>query len=166
MAGREGVAAFESLVGGLDYPMFVVTASADGRRAGCLVGFLTQCSVEPPRLLVCLSKRNHTYRVAMDADTLVVHFLGSTDMALARLFGAHTGDEVDKLAMCEWDEGPGGTPVLRGCRGWVSGEVGQRVELGDHVGFVVDVADGQSRQPTGRALGFGSLRALEPGHEA
>ena len=43
---------FGSFVSGLDYPMFVVTAAADGRRAGCLVGFTSQVSIDPPRLLV------------------------------------------------------------------------------------------------------------------
>ena len=41
-------AAFDRLVNRLDYPMLVVTAEADGERAGCLVGFATQCSIQPP----------------------------------------------------------------------------------------------------------------------
>ncbi len=40
----EDVPAFESLVGSMDYPMFVVTVNAGGERSGCLVGFVTQCS--------------------------------------------------------------------------------------------------------------------------
>ena len=63
--------AFEKLVSLLDYPMFVVTTSADGRSAGCLVGFASQVSIGPPRFLVGLSKRNHTYRVAQHAGFLL-----------------------------------------------------------------------------------------------
>ena len=48
----------------LDYPMFVVTTRAGDEPAGCLVGFASQVSIRPPRFLVGLSKRNHTYRVA------------------------------------------------------------------------------------------------------
>jgi len=162
----EDVPAFESLVGSMDYPMFVVTVIADGERSGCLVGFVTQCSISPPRLMVCLSKRNHTYRVAAGSETLAVHFLGAGDMDLARLFGEETGDDVDKFAHCDWDPGPAGAPVLRGCRGWVSGRIIQRVDLGDHVGMVVEVADGEARQPSERPLGFDGLRDLEPGHDA
>jgi flavin reductase (DIM6/NTAB) family NADH-FMN oxidoreductase RutF len=80
-------AAFDRLVNRLDYPMLVVTAEADGERAGCLVGFATQCSIQPARFLVCLSRRNHTFRVAGRAGTLVVHALGPDDRALAALFG-------------------------------------------------------------------------------
>jgi hypothetical protein len=53
-------AKFDEFIKGLDYPMFVVTTVAAGQRAGCLVGFTTQASIDPPRLLVCLSVENHT----------------------------------------------------------------------------------------------------------
>jgi flavin reductase (DIM6/NTAB) family NADH-FMN oxidoreductase RutF len=45
--------------------MVVVTTAVDSERAGCLVGFHAQSSIEPQRLTVCLSKANSTYRVAL-----------------------------------------------------------------------------------------------------
>ena len=63
------------LVSALDYPMFIVTVAAGDERAGCLVGFATQCSIDPPRFLVCISDKNRTFRVARDADTMVVHLV-------------------------------------------------------------------------------------------
>ena len=48
--------AFEGVVGELEYPMFIVTArAADGEPLGCLVGFTTQASIDPPRFIACLS---------------------------------------------------------------------------------------------------------------
>lgn len=166
MTGQDGAPAFEALVADLRYPMFVVTAAAGGRRAGALVGFLTQCSIDPPRLLVCLSKKNHTYRVAREAALLVVHFLGTEDQALARLFGEQSGDQVDKFAACTWDPGPAGTPVLQGCRGWVSGQVLDHTDLGDHVGFTLALTDGQCRRPAQSQLDSQDVRTLTAGHEA
>src|SRR4051794_41781759 len=55
--------AVHELIDELDYPMFIVTVAAGGERAGCLVGFATQCSINPPRFLVCLSDKNRTFRV-------------------------------------------------------------------------------------------------------
>ena len=63
-------ATFDSLVGDLDYPMFIVTACADGERAGCLIGFATQASIDPSRFLVCLSHNNRTYEVGRETDFL------------------------------------------------------------------------------------------------
>ncbi len=65
-----GPSEFDAFVDGLDYPMFVVTVAHDGRRAGCLVGFTTQASCDPARMLVCLSEQNHTYAVARTASLL------------------------------------------------------------------------------------------------
>src|SRR4051794_7928471 len=75
VADREPVATVHELVSQLDYPMFIVTAAARGERAGCLVGFATQCSINPPRFLLCLSDKNRTYRVAQHAQILVVHLV-------------------------------------------------------------------------------------------
>ena len=59
-----GTEAFEQLVALLNYPMFVVTTEVGGTPAGCLVGFASQASIHPPRFLVGLSTKNHTFRVA------------------------------------------------------------------------------------------------------
>src|SRR5258706_5902156 len=127
--------AFERLVAPLDYPMVIVTAaSEDGHRAGCLVGFWTQCGVDPARVLVCLSKRNYTFRVADDAPVLAVHWLSPDDRGLAELFGGETGDDTDIFARCSWAPGPGGVPVLDATKGWVAGPILDRLDAGDHVG--------------------------------
>ena len=166
MADEAGATAFEALVADLDYPMFVVTAATGGRRAGCMVGFVTQCSMEPPRLLLCMSKRNFTFGVAARSEVLVVHFLGRDDLEVARLFGGETGHQVDKFARCRWEPGPAGVPVLEAGRGWIAGNVLEQVPFGDHVGFVVEPFAGHARDPGARQLGFQAVRDLQPGHRA
>ena len=58
---------------------------AGGERSGCLIGFATQCSIHPPRFLVCISKENRTYDVVGSAAAVVVHFLGAEQRELATL---------------------------------------------------------------------------------
>jgi flavin reductase (DIM6/NTAB) family NADH-FMN oxidoreductase RutF len=155
-------------VAGFDYPMFVVTvATGEGPadRSGCLVGFATQCSLDPPRLLVCLSKNNHTYRLARSAPALAVHRLRADQHELASLFGEATGDETDKFAHCRWRTGPAGQPVLTDSPGWVVGEVLDRVDLGDHVGFLIAPTE-VSGSSDGRPLQFSDVQDLEAGHPA
>jgi flavin reductase (DIM6/NTAB) family NADH-FMN oxidoreductase RutF len=157
----------DQVVADLDYPVVVVTAVTrdTGERAGCLVGFLTQCSIDPVRFLVCLSVRNHTYRVAERADTLAIHVLGSTRHDLAELFGSDTGDDIDKFARCEWTPGPGGLPLLTGASRRIVGTILGRSPLGDHVGFLVSPTAAQ-RDDDEPPLMFSSVRDLSPGHEA
>jgi flavin reductase (DIM6/NTAB) family NADH-FMN oxidoreductase RutF len=151
----------------VDYPVFVVTTvdPGSGERAGCLVGFVTQCSIDPVRFVVCLSKRNHTYRVALRSDTLAIHLLGTGRQDLAELFGSNTGDDIDKFARCEWSPGEHGVPLLTGASRWFVGTVLDRTDLGDHVGFVVSPTAGHINDDE-PPLMFSSVRHLSPGHEA
>jgi len=157
--------AFEEIVGELDYPMIVVTAAAEGRRAGCLVGFATQCSISPPRFAVYLSDKNHTYRVARDADALGVHFLSTEDEDLARLFGGETGDEVDKFARLEWREGPGGTPLIERCPNRFVGRVLDRRGVGDHVSFLLEPIEAERGEEV-RPFPFHRAKRIDSGHDA
>jgi flavin reductase (DIM6/NTAB) family NADH-FMN oxidoreductase RutF len=145
--------------------MMVVTAAAAGERSGCLVGFGTQCSIDPPRFAVWISRKNHTFGVAEQAGVLAVHFLSTEDRGLAELFGGETDDEVDKFARCRWHEGPGGAPVLEDCTRWFAGEVIERIPADDHVGFLLAPVEAHTERWSGQ-LGFQSARSISPGHEA
>ena len=105
--------AFDSLVTHMDTAMIVLTASDGRERAGCLVGFHTQCSIDPVRYCFWLSKANRTCRVALFASHFAVHFLDRADHDIAVLFGANTGDEVDKFADIEWQPGARRTALAR-----------------------------------------------------
>jgi len=161
-SGPEGTDAFEALMADLDRPSYVVTAADREERAGCLVGFAAQCSMEPPRFAVWLSKLNHTYRVARSAGVLAVHLLREGDDELARRFGGQTGDEVDKFNGLGWSPGPGGCPVIEGLD-WFAGTVVEQLDTGDHVGFVLAPQSGHRRHAA-RQLSLAELRDLEAGH--
>jgi flavin reductase (DIM6/NTAB) family NADH-FMN oxidoreductase RutF len=159
--------AIDQFVSRLDYPVFVVTTIGrdDNERAGCVVGFLTQCSIDPIRFLVCLSVRNHTYRVARRADVLAVHLVGDDQRELAELFGGTTGDETDKFSRCAWRPGPGGVPLLDAASGWFAGAVLEQVDLGDHRGFLVEPTAGDVTGDHPPMM-FSAVRDLSPGHSA
>jgi flavin reductase (DIM6/NTAB) family NADH-FMN oxidoreductase RutF len=158
--------AFARIVATLDAPMTIVTATDGSQLAGCLIGFETQCSMEPRRWLVCVSKVNATYAIARAASVLVVHLLRADQHALARLFGAETGFHADKFAHCAWRSGPGGTPILAGCD-WIAGRVIERVDAGDHVAHLLDVIDAGQEHPAGSPdLGFQAARDIPPGNPA
>jgi flavin reductase (DIM6/NTAB) family NADH-FMN oxidoreductase RutF len=156
--------AFNQLTGELDYSMVIVTTSAGAERAGCLVGFTTQCSVDPPRYLVCLSEKNRTFRVARDSDGVIVHFPAADELRLVELFGGESGDEIDKFARCSWHEGPMGLPLLDDCERWFAATILDRIPLGDHAGLVlapVAAATGADRGP----FPFHRAKRVDPGHD-
>jgi len=166
MPTATAAAAFDALVERLEYPMYVVTTAHGDNRAGCLVGFVTQASIDPQRLLVCLSKTNATIDVAVGATSLVVHYLHRDNLELAELFGEESGEDIDKFAHCEWRSGPDGVPVIAGVRGWVAGPVLSRTDCGDHVAYLLDVTTAEADNPDAGQLPFSMVNDLDPGHEA
>jgi flavin reductase (DIM6/NTAB) family NADH-FMN oxidoreductase RutF len=159
-------AEFERFVAVLDYPMFVVTTTDGAEQSGCLVGFTTQTSIDPPRLLVCLSEENHTFGVACGAELLAVHRLGVDQHRLAEVFGGQTGDQSDKFAEVRWRSGPAGVPVLEDCPAHVVGRILQRWPMGDHVGFLLApiALDAPDVEP--EPLTLDDVEDIDPGHPA
>jgi flavin reductase (DIM6/NTAB) family NADH-FMN oxidoreductase RutF len=154
---------FDRFVEGIDTPVLVVTATHGDVRAGCLVGFSSQVSIDPPRLLVCLSTLNNTYDVAGQAELLGVHLLGSGQHDLAERFGAETGDEVDKFAGLPIRDDRAGVVLLEGVSRRLVGRVLDRIPLGDHVGFVLEPLDVEVLDAA-VPLGLRDAMDIEPGH--
>ncbi len=155
---------FDAVVAAADAPIFIVTVAVDAERAGCVVGFASQVSIEPPRFLVCLSKANRTYRIAAAAHHLAVHLVDRDNTALAQLFGAETGDEVDKYSWCRWRVGPHGAPVLDDAAAWFVGRIITRHDFGDHEGVVVSPEFGSAPAQSINVLHYRDVADLEPGH--
>jgi flavin reductase (DIM6/NTAB) family NADH-FMN oxidoreductase RutF len=157
---------FDQLMGQLNSPMVVVTTASAGARSGCLVGFHTQSSIRPARYAIWLSKANHTFRLAVLADTFAVHLLGEGDRHLAELFGSQTGDSIDKFEHCEWREGPDGVPLLDDC---LNRFTARRVALlddgGDHVCLIVEPTGAERSSPFS-PMTFQQVRDLDAGHDS
>ena len=158
---------FSRVTAALDVPMIVVTASDGVRIAGCLVGFSGQSSIDPLHYVVYLSKLNHTYRVARRASHLMVHFLSSDQLDLARHFGELTGDETSKFDGVRWTPGPdGATPRLTECGTRLWGRIARRhLRDGDHGAFVLEPVSTRTARDF-RPLRFRHVRDFHPGHPA
>src|SRR5204863_9077166 len=107
---------------------------------------------------------NRPYRAAKPGHTLRDHTVPGEAEELALLYAGETGDDVEKLARCRWMAGPGGAPVLAELENWLAGRVLERIEFGDHVGFLlepIEVSAMESQEP----FTFRRGRWIDPGHE-
>ena len=161
----ETEATFNSLVGDLDYPMFIVTACADGERSGCLIGFATQASIDPPRFLVGLSHKNRTYRVAAGAELLAVHFVPEEAEDARRAVRRRDRRRDRQVRALRVAPGPGGTPLLDGCPNRFVGRVLERMDAGDHDAFLLEPVLAE-RGTDSDEFRFHRAKRIEPGHEA
>ncbi|WP_313406573.1 flavin reductase [Aeromicrobium sp.] len=158
--------AFDTLMTSVDPPLVVVTTEVDGERAGCLVGFHSQSSIDSGHYSVWLSKANHTYRAALRATHLAVHFLTDRDLALAERFGTQCGAETDKFAGLAIDSDEHGSPLLRECPNRL---VLERTAVlddgGDHVCLTTRVLSAHTGG-TFTPLRVSDASHLDPGHPA
>jgi flavin reductase (DIM6/NTAB) family NADH-FMN oxidoreductase RutF len=158
--------AFGTLMASVDPPLIVLTTVAEDERAGCLVGFHAQSSIDPQHYCVWLSKANHTYRVGLRAKHFAVHFLSSGDLGLAERFGTLSGEDTDKFAGLDVEPDEHGVPLLTVCPDRLSV---QRLALLDDGSDHVCLTTRVTSAATGG--GFTPLRVsgathLDPGHES
>ena len=157
---------FGALMASTDPPLIVVTTVAEDERAGCLVGFHAQSSIDPQHYCIWLSKANHTYRVGLRATHFGVHFLTTADLAIAKRFGTLTGEDTDKFAGVDLDVDPHGVPLLAACPNRMSLE---RIALLDEGSDHVCVTNRVTSSHTGgrfEPLRVSSAIHLDPGHDS
>ncbi|MCU1399446.1 MAG: flavin reductase domain protein FMN-binding protein [Acidimicrobiales bacterium] len=151
----------------IDSPLIIATTASHGQLAGCVAGFHTQCSIEPVRYAVWLSKANHTQRVALFSTHVALHFLDKGDHDLAALFGGLSADEVDKFASVAWSAGPGGVPLIDACPNRI---VLRRTTVwddgSDHVCLIGEPIDAQAGPLDRAPMRVTDADDIEPGHSA
>jgi flavin reductase (DIM6/NTAB) family NADH-FMN oxidoreductase RutF len=111
-----------------------------------------------------LSIEEESHLVASAAgEVLAVHVVDEHAKGIAEVFGGQTGDVVDKFAQVAWHEAHG-VPVLDDCRRWFAGRVLQQIDLGDHIGFLLQPLDAQGDAPAAQ-LTVQQARDIKPGHD-
>jgi flavin reductase (DIM6/NTAB) family NADH-FMN oxidoreductase RutF len=157
--------AFDELMSSLDPPLIVVTTAVGDERGGCLVGFHAQSSIDPGRYCIWLSKANHTYRLALRATHLGIHFLAEDQLPLAERFGTLSGDDVDKFDGLSTKVGASETPLLTDAPNRL---VVRRVALldegADHVCVTTEPITAET-SGSFRPLRLSAAANLLPGHD-
>jgi flavin reductase (DIM6/NTAB) family NADH-FMN oxidoreductase RutF len=76
-----------------------------------------------------------------------------------------TGDDIDKFSRCAWHPGPGGVPLLEDCPNRFVGAVRDRIDAGDHVGFLLEPTEAEHATEEGQ-FSFHRAKRIDPGHPA
>ena len=56
--------------------------------------------------------------------------------------------------------------MLAGLENWFAGRVLERLDFGDHVGFLLEPVEVRHGDPGGRAVPFSRAKDVDPGHMA
>ena len=129
----------------MSYGLYVVSAEAEGQRAGCVVNTATQITAEPPRVMVAVNKENVTAGVITAAKAFTVTVIDTTaDMPYIGNFGFRSSATFDKFERYGCETSAVGSPyspehicALLACR------LVDTVDVGTHLLFIGDVVDAQ-----------------------
>jgi flavin reductase (DIM6/NTAB) family NADH-FMN oxidoreductase RutF len=142
-------------------PVAVVTTIAEDRPHGTTVSAFSSLSVGPPMVVVSLAKSSDLLRLIGLSGRFGVNVLGEDHLPVARIF-ARKGQA--KFASINWTIDDG-LPRLPFALGWLSCDVTEMFEGGDHVVLLglVKVADNQNGRPlTYYMREFGTHGAFDP----
>ena len=95
----------------------MVSAEADGQKAGCVINTATQVTAEPPRMMVAVHKDNVTTGVIKSAGAFTVTAIDMTaDMPYIGNFGLPHKRELRQVREVRLRDLCGGEPLFAGAR--------------------------------------------------
>ena len=108
----------------------VTTRDARGEPAGFTANSFTSVSLDPPLLLVCPGRHLSSFAVFETAPCFGISVLAEGQEEVSNLFAGRAGD---RFALCDWDEGALGVPLISGRAAGFSCATHDRIEAGDHL---------------------------------
>ena len=110
----------------------VTTSDAQGQRYGMLATSVTSVTMEPPMLLVCVSRTAHVHGALMARKRMCINVLLAEQAELVRAFSSSLPHD-ERFANAEWESQEAfALPYLRAAQALFFCEVDQVVEAGTH----------------------------------
>ncbi|HWU64942.1 MAG TPA: flavin reductase family protein [Ensifer sp.] len=114
----------------------ITTRDRDGKAQGFTASSFTPLSLDPLMVLVCIGRNARCFEAFMEASYIGISVLRGSQADIAMQFSSRA---TDKFANLETEDGPFGSPLLRGAVSTFEGMVAGRFPGGDHVVLTVSV---------------------------
>ncbi|MFL4910131.1 flavin reductase family protein [Streptomyces sp. MMS24-I2-30] len=142
----------------------VVTAAGPAGPLGLTCQSFVSLSLDPLLVSFAPARSSRTWPLIREAGVFGISVLAQDQADVSAAF-ARSG--TDKFRGVGWSPGPGGAPLLDGACAWVSCELWQEYDGGDHhlvIGRVTALRADPARQPL--VFHRGRYRALAPAAES
>jgi len=124
------------------YGLYAVTAKHGADISMMTANWLTQCSFEPPLLMLAVESDSHSRHVIESSGAFAINLYESGQRELAGSLGRTFGKHPEKISAATWKPGPlTGSPVLDSALAWVECKVVSSMPAGDHILFVAEVVE-------------------------
>lgn len=129
----------------MPYGLYVVgvRGKSNGDMNAMVASWVTQCSFDPPLIMVAVHKPSRTYDLVKAGKVFSLNLLDKKDRRIVRLIERPTRSAGDKLGKVGHAEEDTGAPILRHAFAYAECKVRAIYEPGDHalvVGEVVHAA--------------------------
>lgn len=117
----------------------VVTTQVDGCLHGLTVSAFSSLSLDPPLVIICVSKDIPSHEVLEVSGNFAVNFLSESQVDLGRRFAGLIDGVVDRFEGVEIVSSPADNPLIAGSLGWLDCRLWRVYDGGDHSIFVGEV---------------------------
>ncbi|MBT8198376.1 MAG: flavin reductase family protein [Acidimicrobiia bacterium] len=131
---------FRSLVGSFATGVTVVTSAHEGEASGMTVSAFSSVSMDPPLVLVCLTRGKPTTDLIEGSRRFVVNILAADQQTVSDQFAYLDAEE--RLFSVAYEQDDTGLPVLDGAVAHLVCRVQRTEEAGDHLIFIGEVESG------------------------
>jgi flavin reductase len=116
----------------------IISCASGGRRYGMSATAITSLSIDPPSLLVCVSKSTATHRILSRGGRFCVNVLRSFHSGLSKAFSGKQRGE-DRFCLGNWQDAEDGLPYLVDAQANMFCEIARVVDYTTHSIFVAHV---------------------------
>lgn len=125
----ELAASFREVMSRVCTPVTIVTTIVDDRPHGTTVSAFNSLSLSPPMVVVSLAKNSDLLRCIQRSERFGVNVLGHRQQDIAQSFAKKGSSKFDAIEWTRHD----GLPRLPRALGWLSCDVADMFEGGDHL---------------------------------
>ena len=115
----------------------VVSSAIDDVPFGIAVNAFSSVSIDPPVVLVCVSRKSSFIRVLEQTNRFAVNVLSEEQSDVAMRFGRPGDDKFDGV---DWTPAPAGSPWISGAIAKLEATHIQTIEMGTHLICLGEVA--------------------------
>ena len=132
----------------IQYGMYVLTSKFGDDVGAGTVNWLSQCSFNPPMVMVGLKKDSHLLEIVKQARSFVANVVGKNQKDLAASFFRPNQPVDMKINGYSFQYSAGGGLILVDAPAWFECNVTDWLDRGDHLVVVAEVINcGQSQHP-------------------
>lgn len=131
----------KSVLASKDYEINAITSTDGEKFNGQIATWVTQASMDPPYVAVCISPERFTYQLIKNSKVLAVNMLSKNQLDLVSHFGYSSGRNVDKFEKIAFKQGTTGSPIIDNVSAYLDCNVINEYDGGDHKILLCEVVD-------------------------